>query len=125
MPVLRQCLAESNRLQCGSQHESCGQLHAAQDAQRVFGETFRHVAQHVRIKVGPAVEGIAEFQGIWVPGHGVHGEIAPRQRLVDVHVGVGLPQQSLGGFVVGEHAGGNGNIDGQAPQLEHAKGLPD
>ena len=24
----------------------------------------------------------------------------------------------------GEYAGGNGNIDGQALQLEHAKGLP-
>lgn len=55
----------------------------------------------------------------------VRGEIALRQRLVDVHVWIGLPQQSLGGFVVGEHAGGNGNIDGLTLQLEQAKGLPD
>ena len=55
----------------------------------------------------------------------VCGEIALRQRLVDVHIWIGLPQQSLGGFVVGEHAGGNGNIDGLALQLEQANRLPD
>jgi hypothetical protein len=100
-------------------------MHAAQDAKRVFSETFRYVAQHMCIEIGPTVEGVAELQRVWIPGHRIHGEIAPRQRLVYVHVRIGLSEQSCGGLVLCEQAGGNGNIDGQALQLEYAKGLAD
>ena len=104
LPVLCQCRAERHRLRRGSQPESCSQLHAAQHAQGVFTKLIRGMAQDVCIEVSPAVEGIAELKGVGVPGHGVHGEIASCQCLVDVHVGIGLSQQSRGGLVIDEHA---------------------
>jgi len=125
LPVLRHGLTESHCLRRGGQSKPCGQLHTAQDAKRVFGETIRYVAEYVRIEIGPTVEGVVELQCVRIPGHRIHGEIAPGQRFVDVHVRVGLSQRARGGLVVGEQAGGNGNIDGQALQLEDAKGLAD
>jgi hypothetical protein len=99
------------------------QLHAAQDTQRVFGKPIRGMAQHAGGEVGPAVEWIAEFQGVGVPGHRVDREIAPAQCLINVHLRVCLTEQARYGLMVGRKTGGEGNVDGQSLQLEHAEGL--
>ena len=58
---LRQCCTERHRFRCGSQRESCSQLHAAQYTYGIFTKAIRSVAQHMGVEVSSTVEGIAEL----------------------------------------------------------------
>ena len=63
-----------------------GEARHAQDAHRVFGEGFGHVAQQARFEVALPAVGIDDVAGV-VLRHRVDGEIAPPQIVLELHVG--------------------------------------
>ena len=64
--------------------EAAGELHPAQDAQRIFGEGLAGGPQHAILQILGAAEEIEEFLRNRIVGHRVDGEVAaagclPRQ----------------------------------------------
>ena len=58
------------------QIEAAGELHATQNAQRVFGKGFAGGAKDVVVQIYLAAEEVPDFAGEGIEAHGVDGEIA-------------------------------------------------
>lgn len=125
LTILGQCVAQGYCFRRNSELQTGGQLHATQDAQRIFGESRRCVAQYPCIKVAASVEGIAKLPRVRIPGHRVYGEVSSCKRLVDRHAGIDLSRQPRKGCAISGYTGGNGKIDRQALQFEDLECFPD
>ena len=74
--------------------EARQEARAAQDAHRVLGEGRRDVAQHARLEVARAAEGIDQ-RAVLVLGDRVDGEVAPLEVLFQRHRRIGVEGEAV------------------------------
>ena len=89
LPHQRQRLGrqrEGGKARCEARH--------AQQAHRVFDERFRHVAQHAGSQVALAAVRVHQM-AVGTTRHGVDRQVAPRQVLLQRHLGAGVEDEAV------------------------------
>ena len=122
---LRERRAKGDGLRGHGELETGGELHRAQDAQRVFGELCGHVPQHLGLEVGAAAPGIDELAGRGIPEDRVERKVAPLGGVFRRHRRVRLDLEirmlHAGAVLAARH----GDVDRQVLELGHAEGRAD
>ena len=126
-PLGRQVLdrhrpADRHRLRRGVEVEARRELHAAQDAQRVFREARRDVAEDARAEVRPAAVRILEAFRERVVVERVDREVAPRGGVPHGHRGVREDVEPAVARAALRLAPRQRDVDVEVLDLEHAEG---
>ena len=95
LAVVHQVPKQRHRLRRDDEtFEACGEARRAQQAHRVLGEGLADVAQHAVAQVARAAEGVDQ-RAVGAQRHGVDGQVAPGQILLQRHVGGGMEAEAV------------------------------
>ncbi len=117
--------AQLDRLGRGLEVEARRELHAAQHAQRIFGELLGRVAQHAIAQIGDAAERIEELVRLGIERDRVDREIPPRGRIARIHVWVRVDLEAPMTESALRLAAWQRHVDRGVAQADHAERFAD